>query len=309
MTLYKDTRIYHLSTRSQSGRIMNTNTNDKSDMMFNIPNMIDMTEENIEYAEFSINYAIIPVSFYNINSSNNTFCIQYYSQPSTGGVDATTSYTIPVGNYTALSMVIWWNANVPNFQMTFDPVSSIFSLLNNVQTFRIFSSVNDYVFGYTSSIFSTGWDNINMNATLTFTRMCNFLPTPRINIRCRELGNARMMSAVNSDEICCIIPNTSRPNQQIVYLNQAGIKSLVKIDRMNTFRVRITDDDNNLLQFNGVSCFFDFCFDVYYKTIPKLPSFRSIINTVNHESYRKLMMDIENYKDQVHKYNEKLRII
>ena len=308
-TLYKDTKIFHLSTRSQSGRIMNPNTNDKSDMLFNIPNCLDLTDANIEYAEFSINYALIPISFYNINSTNNTFSIQYFVQADTGGTASTVLYTIPAGNYTALSMVTWWNANVPNFQMTFDTVSSIFSLLNNVQTFRIFSSTNDYIFGYTSTISSSVWDSVNLNATLTFSRMCNFLPTPRINIRCRELGCGRMMSSVNSDEICAIIPNTARPNQQIVYLNQAGIKSLVKVERLNTFRVRLTDDDNNPLQFNGVSSFFDFCFDIYYKTIPKLPTFNSIVQNVNYETYRQLLYDIENYKDHIHKYNDRVRII
>ena len=296
MTYYKDTKLIHLSTRSQSGRIMNNNINDKSDMVYNIPNMIDLTDTNLEYCEFSIDYAIIPISFYNINTTNNTFSIQYFAESSNGALASTVLYTIPVGNYSALSLASWITNNIDGMTMSFNSVSSIFTLTSIVQTFRVYSLTSDYIFGYTSTISSGTWDSVNSNAVLIFSRMCNFLPTPRINIRCSELGCGRMVSAVNSDEVCCIIPNTARPNQQIVYINTAGVKSLVKCESMNTFRIRITDDDNNLLQFNGVASFFNLRFDFYYKTLPKIPSFRNIVNTVAAENYRRLLIDIENRK-------------
>jgi hypothetical protein len=292
MTLYKDTYIVHLSTRSQSGKVMNISSNDKSDMLFTVPALIDMTNENILYAEYSIDYALIPISFYNINSSNNTFSIQLYANSPYIAV-AKTLYTIPVGNYSALSLITWFNAtfaetaNTSAIILSFNAVNSIFSTTSQ-QPFQLTSTTSDYIFGYSST---TGIiDNY------TFPRMCNFLPTPRINIRCRELNNGRMLSMVNSDEITVCIPNNYRPNQQILYTNTTNIKSIVKIDTLNTFRIRITDDDNNLIQFNGVSCFFNLRFDIYYKTIPKLPSFKHIVNLVNTESYRKLLNDIERNK-------------
>lgn len=302
MSQYCDTLIYHLSTRSQSGRIMNSNVNYKSDMQYTIPMMLNLENNNIDYALFSIDYALIPVSFYNITSVNNTLIIYRNSQGMIVPFGYSTTYTIPIGNYNANQLMTWFNATVPNgdFLMTLNAVNSIFTITNTQCDFTISTgSTCDYIFGFSTTIASVQYNIGTSLATLIMPRCCMFLPTPRINIRCRELGCGRILSAVNSDEVCCVIINNARPNQQINYLNNAGVKSLVKIERMNTFRVRITDDDNNLINFNGVSCFFDFRFDIYYKTMPKFnTTFKALVERVNAETYRKLLLQIENYGSQ-----------
>ena len=52
------------------------------------------------------------------------------------------------------------------------------------------------------------------------------------------------------------------------------------IDRLSSFEVRITDDRNNLINFNGISSYFSFQFDYYRFYIPKTLGFHQIIEEV-----------------------------
>ena len=74
MELIKETKQIHLSTTSGAGKILNADVNYKSQIEFNIPNLI-RKEDNIEYIMFSVPYAIIPVSFYTINDTNNSLVV------------------------------------------------------------------------------------------------------------------------------------------------------------------------------------------------------------------------------------------
>ena len=70
--LILDTKKYNLSTRGSGGNILNEERDYKSSIEYNIPDMI-VRDESIEYIQFSIPYAVIPVSFYTINQNNNQF--------------------------------------------------------------------------------------------------------------------------------------------------------------------------------------------------------------------------------------------
>jgi hypothetical protein len=46
------------------------------------------------------------------------------------------------------------------------------------------------------------------------------------------------------------------------------------------------DDDGNYINFNGISSFFTFQFDIYRLFFPKLPSFNKLVEmSVNREKY------------------------
>ena len=90
--LIVESKKFNLSTRGSSCRILNENIDFKSYCEYNIPNMI-IRDESIEFIQFSVPDAVIPVSFYVVNENNSNLDI------SMNGI--TTTYIFPYGNYQA----------------------------------------------------------------------------------------------------------------------------------------------------------------------------------------------------------------
>jgi hypothetical protein len=73
------------------------------------------------------------------------------------------------------------------------------------------------------------------------------------------------------------IPSNAKLNGQIIYQNSNGTKILFRESSLNRFVLCLTDDDNNFINFNGISSFFTFQFDIFRKFVPKLPTFNKIV--------------------------------
>ena len=271
--LILETKLYNLSTRGSGGNILNDDTNYKSHIEYNIPDMI-VRDESIEYIQFSIPYAVIPVSFYTINQNNNLLNILE------NGI--TKIITFPQGNYNASTFITQfktllgsqWNLKLNNFD-------SIFTITNSLNAFTLYKSSSlTSVMGFSTDLTSGLVNGVN---TLVLTRCCNFLPLPRVCIRCSELlTNNNMIGNTNkSSDLVISIPNNSKPNGQIYYQNQTQVKALYKGNNLNRINFSITDDDGNFINFNGISSFFVLQFDIFRQFVPKLPSFSNIVNMVN----------------------------
>ena len=274
-TLILDSRCYNLSTRSTSGEILNADPNYKSRIAFDVPDMI-VRDESVEYIQFSVPYAVIPVSFFTINETNCNLSIVENSVP--------LNYIFELGNYNAsyfmnnfkILLGVQWG-------ITLDNISSTFTITNSLYEFSFLdTSTIDSIVGFSNTVFS-------INKIMTMPRVCNFLPLPRITLRCRELSNASMVGSVRTSDIILTIPNNAKPNGQIIYQNQSQSKTLFRGDKMDRFIVSITNDDGDLLNFNGISSFFVFQFDIYRKLSLKPPMFREITNYMSSIN----MMDLE----------------
>ena len=141
-------------------------------------------------------------------------------------------------------------------------------------------STYDFIFNQGSScdyILGFSGDTYSINKNINFIRCCNFLPIPRVNIRCSEFSNTTSPGS-GANDIICSIPNSGRNTGQIFYQNNNSIKSLVKIDNLTSFSIKITDDKNNLINFNGISSYISFQFDIFHFYVPKILSFKDIIN-------------------------------
>ena len=111
-----------------------------------------------------------------------------------------------------------------------------------------------------------------------------FMSLPRLCIRCQQLPNSGNMKGNNySSDIIVSIPNNAKPNGQIVYENIYS-KTHLKSERVERLNINITDDDGNLLNFNGISSFLIIQFDIYRKSLDRLPKFSEIQNLVNSNS-------------------------
>lgn len=271
--LILETKNFNLSTRSSAGKVLNADTSYKSQIAFDVPDMI-VKDESIEYIQFSVPYAVIPCSFYTINENN---CQLNYSENS-GPVQ---SVIFPLGNYNAIYFMTTFKklmnsttTGLGRWSITLDDVSSVFTISNTLSNFRFYvTSSIDNVMGFSTDLTSS-------LQVLKLTRCCNFLSQPRITMRCSQLSNSTMVGDSKTSDILLTIPNNARPNGQIIYQNQSQSKCLFRGEKMDRFVVSLTDDDGNLLNFNGISSFWVFQFDIYRKLILKPPVFSEIVNYV-----------------------------
>lgn len=266
-----ETKTFHLSTKSSAGTILNENPNYKSKIRFNIPDAI-VRDETIDFIQFSIPYAVIPNSFYTINESNNLLVIRIYSTPPTSTY-ATYKYTFPVGNYNATTFMNTFNnvVGLP-FSISLNSNNNNFTITHTTYEFAFDElSTIDYILGFSDTVYS-------VSKSLTMPRVCNFLPLPRIIIRSPDLAHSYLEGTTDA---ILSIPNNAKPNGQIVYNTLGSIKNIFKLDILNSFVVSITDDEGNLINFNGVSSFFTFQFDIHRKYIEKPIAFNKILDLVN----------------------------
>jgi hypothetical protein len=266
--LVQETKQFHLSTRGDAGEVLNGNM--KSQVLFNIPDAI-VIDDSIEYIQFSIPYAVVPNSFYVINMTN---CMLEVLQSS-----ITTTYMFPMGNYTASTFITQFKALLPNtFNITLGVNSNQFTITHTTTAFTILgTSTIDSVMGFSGNQVSVG-------LSLTMPRVCNFLPLPRICFRCSKLANSFTPSSIDSGDVILSIPNTAKLNGQIIYTNNTTSKILFKLESLRDFIVSITNDDGDNIDFNGISSFWVFQFDIFRKSIEKPMTFKNIISLVNSKS-------------------------
>jgi len=242
--LVLETKLFNLSTRGSGGNILNEDRDYKSHIEYNIPDMI-VRDENIEYIQFSIPYAVIPVSFYTINQNN---CILNILENGTNK-----TYSFPQGNYSVSTFIKEFIIQLgSNWNITLNTFDSILTITNTNYAFTFYkSSTLTSVMGFSTDLTSSLVNGIH---TLVLTRCCNFLPLPRICIRCSELlSNNNMIGNNNkSSDLVISIPNNARPNGQIYYQNQTQVKALYKGNDLNRIIISLTDDDGNFINFNGI---------------------------------------------------------
>jgi len=256
-----ETKIFNLSTRSSVCNILNDNPDYKSKCEFYIPDMI-VRDESIEYIQFSVNYAVIPVSYYVVNDTNNVLNVYQ------NGI--TTKYVFPSANYTAsLFMTQFLTTMGSGWSISLNSSTSKFTITHTTLSFQLLeSSTIDFIIGFTSTVSSSLVNNFH---TVVMNRVCNFLPLPRICLRSDEL------SSCSIDNIIMTIPSNAKLNGQIIYQNSNGTKILFRESSLNRFVLCLTDDDGQFINFNGISSFFTFQFDIFRKFVPKLPAFNKIV--------------------------------
>jgi len=263
-----DTKQFHLSTRGDAGTALNGDY--KSQILFSIPDAI-VQDDSIDFIYFSIPYVVIPNSFYVINETNNNL---YVLQSS-----VTTLYTFPVGNYTSQTFITTFKTLLPiQFNITLGVNSNIFTITHTTTTFSLTNaSTIDQIMGFSGTTAAVG-------LSLTLPRVCNFLPLPRICLRCHDLANSFITASTDGNDVILSVPNTSRFNGQIIYNNSSNMKTLFKLTNLNSFVVSLTNDDGALINFNGISSFFTFQFDIHRKSLAKPLPFNKLVSFINSQS-------------------------
>jgi hypothetical protein len=275
----KDSLVLHLNT--EASKCIALNGAYRSKVQYDLRSYINFSaDETIEYVTLSMPYAVITNSNYIVNEYNNVLNFTY--------AGSTSTTVIPEGNYTIASFITQIQSTaIPTnyFVMTYSNTTNKITLTSTPTYQSLFPGSTwgfaanctcDYIFGFSGITQTTG-------TAITLPRSMNFLPCPRFIIHCNLLNNGLMLSNnsyVGSTDILASIPNVAKLNSQIIYENYSG-EFLVKSLEATSIVISITDDNNNLINFNGISAYFVLRFNVFRHSIEKPLSFRKLTSYIN----------------------------
>lgn len=195
-------------------------------------------------------------SIYNVNIYNNIF---YYGLASSGYV--LSSYTIPRGNYDIISLLNALNLIGNGFTFTYSETTMKVTI-TNIQNFYIFSN--------TYNILNTiGFSNNtqqSMANTLESNQMINligpqmlYLSIPNISVNSYSVKNSKS----TNKSIISSVPISSIQGDTQIY--SSSLRLGINDDVITHLEIRITDEYDNEVNFNGVPWFLNLSFIFSYK--------------------------------------------
>jgi hypothetical protein len=281
--IIKDTTTFHLNTQLTTGLVQNGDY--KSQVRFDLKNYINLDDDDVLWATVSLPSCVITNSNYIVNEYNNTMAFYYGTFLS----PVTYITTIPVGNYTRASWITYMNSTASSpirsdyFTVTSDNTTNKFTITPTALFYSTYpsggwgmksSTTCDYIWGFRTSFVGTALPSYTM------TRCFNFLPIARFVFHCNILNSGLTLttnSNIASTDVLAVIPNSSKLNSQIIYENNNSEFLIKSNSHISSITISITDDDNRLINFNGISCYFDLQFNLFRKSIQKQIKFANLV--------------------------------
>ena len=212
--------------------------NGASDCEYHLP-LIEIPEGFHIY--LSVVSCLIPYSFYNINSSNNVLNYSF------DGIDIKT-LTIPIGNYNVNSLLSVLKSNLlPSFTITYDSVKNKFTFTNITYNFRFMSSSTCLqILGFNNNItiFSTSFSLTSVNCVNVYS-----IRTVQVNSNLITYNINKVQK--NNFCILCSVPIICTPFSLIEYINRTNFKTNLFLNRISNIKIKLTDDNGNLIDLNG----------------------------------------------------------
>lgn len=277
----RDSLVLHLNTQTTSSILLNGEY--KSKVFYDLRSYLDFeNDDTIDYVTVSMPHVVMTNSNYIINEYNNKIILRY------GELDRI--YTIPQGNYIKSTFVAYMQSSgiLPPelFTITASQTTNRFRISITELFTSTYGDINpwgfvsgttcDYIWGFRTEIFSEG-------VNLDMPRSMNFLPIPRFLFHANILSNGLILtrnSAVGASDILAAVPNLAKLNSQIIYENYGGEFLVNSQANMSGLMISITDDDNRLINFNGISCYFDLKFNIFRRSILRPLRFDSLVKKI-----------------------------
>jgi len=260
MATYTDTRLITLSSdyakKYNNGSML-------SDVEYQFVGMLK-DELDIVRTDISVISAELPVSFYNITTTNNTLVYGI-----NGG--SLITITIPVGNYNANSLISYLN---PLF-LASNIVMSISSITGKITLAFISGSgtIQYNLASTTGTILGFIPKTSYSGASLIPPYPMNLLGVKRISI-CSDLLPVYVFTSVSAGlgNILMTIDVDKPPFGLLLYKNLSNIRSKLRISRLDYFDIKIKDEFNNFIDFNNCSWTITLVMDIIRisKTTPSL---------------------------------------
>lgn len=214
------------------------NNGSTCDCNFSLP-MIELPSQH--YIYISVQNAVIPYTFYNINSANNQL-----SYTVTGYLQQT--LIIPPGNYNALQLGQVLTSNMTGFTVTYNSINNRYTIVNSTSDFTInTASTALALLGLQkqTSIASVNKSIVSIYNICLLSKQCvcvqSNLLTGNINNTSKSEGN-----------ILVSIPVVGQPYGLITYFNYNNIRANLYTNTISLINIRLCDQRNTLLDVNGV---------------------------------------------------------
>lgn len=223
----------HLNSKNADRFISGT-----SDLEFDLP-LIEAPLQHTIY--LSVQHAVIPYSFYNIDSNNNFLQYMLY------GAELPTIYNIYIetGNYNPYQLISVLHNVMPNFTITYNSIKNKFTFTHSLYEFRFIDiSTCLRLFGFSDSAQS-------VNKTVTSINSINLQSHHCVCIQSNLLTGSINSANKYESNIICSIPVDKAPFSMITFINHNNLKYNLFNNVISTMRLRLTDQNNNLIDLNG----------------------------------------------------------
>ena len=219
-----------------------------SDCNFNLP-LIEIPSQH--YLYMSVIHAVIPYSFYQINSTNNNL---YYSIIIGGISVAQPSVTITPGNYNVRQLASFLNSNLPNFTVTYNSITNGFLFNNSTNNF-IFSSTSTCLkllgFIPTNTLYLTSY-GVAPNYQLISSHSIDLMPYKCICILSNFPSGGINLSNKSSMSVLVSLPIKSSPYSIITYDGDTSNQQCLYTNSLSSMQIKITDQNNSSINLNGI---------------------------------------------------------
>lgn len=212
-----------------------------SSMEFSVPQMYQKSE-TLLYATIKCLHAEIPFSFFIVNEYNNLLSI----------IDKNNNIQniyITFGNYNANGLVTYLTPLLPSgMSISFNNTTGKFTLSYN-HSFTVRSESTCYILlGFSKDTTYT-----SVNNSITFPYLANLLGSKNIYLKLPNLILDNFNTQTNDRATLANIPVNASPYGLIFYENRSTTSTIIKnIQMPDVLYVQLTDDTNNLIDFNNI---------------------------------------------------------
>ena len=204
------------------------------------------------HIHLSVQSAIIPVSFYNVNVSNN---IISYSLSSN---DSVVQQVIPVGNYNAIQLKAILNTLIP-FTITYNTITNKFTFTHPTYNFT-FYNIGSTCF---SLLGLSLVNQVSVNKSLVSNYCANLSPIRAFQISTPTIKTGNISKSKElSQNVLMQIPINEGPNEIVSYFNATLFTSNLFVNYMHEIQIVILDQNSNVIDLNGVEWSIVLQFDI-----------------------------------------------
>ena len=226
------------------------NDGNLSDCNFSLP-VIEIPSQHTIL--LSVQHAIIPYSFYNINSNNNVITIQEIIVDGNGAQTGTINNTLYMsnGNYNAYQLASYLGTLFVGGRMSvsYDGIRNKFTFTNTTYNFKFLSALSSCqeLLGLSTN------DLYNTSALKSYTSK-NVINLS--SVKCICLATNLQTGCINNNlqneqNILCSIPVDSQPYSIITYKNTSNFKVNINNNVFNNISIKLVDDTGRDIDLNS----------------------------------------------------------